>query len=627
MSLLLAVATAAVYWPVVGFDFVNYDDPQFITANPHVLGGFTWENVRWALGTRLDGNWIPLTWLSYILDVELFGRAAAGLHLTNLLLHAANTVLVFLLFRRLTGAHWPSAVLAGLFGLHPLHVESVAWVAERKDVLSMFFGLFSFLFYVRYVEKSAVHGRESTVSYGLAFSLFALGLMSKPILVTLPFVFLLLDYWPLNRFTIHDSRFTIWPLLREKLPFFVLAAAAAALTFFNQLHSGAVEPLASRPVGFRIANTLISYVRYLAKTFWPVDLVNPYPLVRHWAAGAVWAAGTLLLALSFAAILTARKRPYGLTGWLWFLGTMIPVIGLVQAGAQSMADRYTYIPLLGIFWIIVWAGTELSANWQLSGMAPASAVLLVLGTCAAQTREQLNYWRDGESLFRHAIALTENNFIAFDGLGRALFNKGQLDEAVLYELKALEIRPRYATALDHLNDTLVRIEAAKASSNHSLSQLTSTDYASAYNALGLGLAMNGNLDEAVSRFQKALIYTPADVKIRSNLAYALALQGRLEDAIGQCEQILQASPDLPEAHNIFGLALLKQGKLDQAVTQLRVALQYQPDYAEAHFYLGQALAALGHRDEAIAHCKEALQLNPNYEDAGKLLYQLEHSSK
>ena len=631
-GVLLAIITAVVYWPAVGFDYVNYDDPEFVARNPHVLGGLTWENVRWAFGTGLDGNWVPLTWLSHMLDVELFGPTAAGPHLMNILLHSANTVLVFLFFRRLTGAHWPSAVLAGLFGLHPLHVESVAWVSERKDVLSTLFWSLAIWMYARYAQRLVAGSKHWLNAYFLALILFALGLMCKPMVVTLPFVLLLLDYWPLRRVEpgeIFTHRATLTRLIGEKTPFFMLAVIASALTIFVQLQDRALESLASRPVGARIANALVAYARYLGKTFWPVDLTNPYPLTRHWPWDQVLTAGALVMGLSIWAVLAARKRPYGLVGWLWFLGTMIPVIGLVQVGFQSMADRYTYIPLLGVFWIVVWVAADLITRWRLPGGVVALATLLVLGTCAAQTRAQLNYWRDGESLFRHAIAMTENNFVAFDGLGRALYNRGNLDKAVFYYLKSLEIKPRYGDALTNLNDALARLDAANAANNnpHALARRTGTDYANAHNTLGLGLAMNGKLDDAIPHFRKALFYDPNHVNARSNLGRALALQGRLDEAIGQCEQVLCLSPHSPQANNVLGFALLKQGRWNEAVTHLRETLQYQPDFAEAHFNLGQALAALGQRDEAIAQFREALRLAPNYRDAREQLNKLESLPK
>ncbi len=628
VCLLLAVATATVYWPAIGFDYVNYDDTEFIAMNSHVVGGLTWENIRWAFGTGLDGNWVPLTWLSYMLDVEWSGPTAAGLHLTNILLHVANTVMVFLLFRRLTGAHWQSAVLAGLFGLHPLHVESVAWVMERKDVLSTLFWLLAIWMYARYAQKLAAGSLCWSNEYFLALIFYALALMSKPMVVTLPFVLLLLDCWPLRRIEpgkMFIHRTMLIRLLCEKIPFFMLAAGASALTIALQLQSRAMESLASRPFGIRLSNALIAYASYLGKIFWPVDLTTPYLLPEHWPRTPVLAAGVLVVGLSIIAMFTARKRPYGLVGWLWFLGTMIPVIGLVQVGVQYMADRYTYIPLLGVFWIVVWAAADLITRWRLAGGVVVLTILLVLGTCAARTRVQLNYWRDAESLFRHAIAITKNNFVAFDGVGLALYYKGQPDEAVFYYLKALEIRPTYKYALENLDAALARIEAVNAATSNlqTLAPRIAVNHANAHNILGMGFGMNGNLDEAIKHFQKALYYEPDNINARSNLGHALALQGRPDEAIGQCEQILRLSPHSPQAHNIMGLALLKQGKLDEAVAHLREALQYEPDNAETHFNLGQALAKLGQRDEAIANFKEALRLNPNYREAQEQLNKLE----
>ncbi len=413
VCVLLAIITAVVYWPAIGFDYVNYDDPGFVYQNPHIMGGLTWQNVRWAFSSGVDGNWIPLSWLSNMLDVELFGTTAAGPHLTNLLLHTANTVLVFLFFRRLTGAHWQSAVLASLFGLHPLHVESVAWVSERKDVLSTFFWSLAIWAYARYAQKPAAGFPLRSKDYFLALIFFALGLMSKPMVVTLPFALLLLDYWPLQRIKsgeIFTRRGVMPRLIGEKIPFFILSLIGSALTFCTQLHCRAVVSLARYPAGARIGNVIVAYVRYLAKTFWPANLASPYPLPQHWPGNQVLAAAVLLMGLSLLAVWTARKRPYVLTGWLWYLGTLIPVIGLVQVGAQSMADRYTYIPLLGVFWIVVWAAADLISHWQPPRLVVAVAGLLLLGTCAAQTRAQLNCWRNSESLFRHTLARTREQF-------------------------------------------------------------------------------------------------------------------------------------------------------------------------------------------------------------------------
>ena len=422
--------------------------------------------------------------------------------------------------------------------------------------------------------------------------------MCKPMVVTLPFVLLLLDYWPLQRIkpgNISVYRATLTRLIGEKIPFFIFAAIASAITIFVQHQDRAMESLASRPIGMRLANALVAYARYLEKTFWPVDLANPYLLTTHLPWGHVLIAGALLMGLSVWTILTVRERSYALVGWLWFLGTMVPAIGLLQVGVQSMADRYTYIPLLGVFWIVVWVAADLIGRWRLPGGIAALVTLLVLGTCIARTRVQLDYWRNGESLFRHTIATTSNNFVAFQGLGVALCNQGRLDEAVGYYLKALEFRPSNKNMLTNLNEALIQIDILKATTNRSPAPgwPAGVDYANAHNILGLGLAMNGNLDDATLHFRKALLYEPDNVNAGINLSYALVLQGRL----------------------------------DEAVIHLREALQYEPGNAEAHFNLGQALAQMGQRNEAMAHYKETLRLGPNHPGAREQLNQLEGRSQ
>lgn len=452
--------------------------------------------------------------------------------------------------------------------------------------------------------------------------------MCKPMLVTLPFVLLLLDCWPLQRIepgSLFIHRATLIRVIVEKIPFLLLAAVATVLTIRLQLEGQAMLSLARRPFGLRIANALVAYANYLGKTFWPVDLANPYLFNGHLPWIQVLAAGALLMGLSVWAVLAARKRPYGLTGWLWFLGTMIPVIGLVQVGVQSMADRYTYIPLLGVFWVVVWAAAELTARWRLPGGVVALATLLVLGACAVRTRGQLYYWRDGESLFRHTIAITRNNFVAYDGLGWSLYSQGRLDEAVSYYLKALEIKPTNKSLLTNLNDALVRIDVFNSNTNHppAPGRPTGTDYATAHNILGLGQAMNGKLDEAITQFRKALLYDPDNVNVLINLCHALDLNGQLDEAIAQGEQILRTSPHDPRANNFLGYARLKQGRWDEAAAYLREALQYEPNNAEAHFNLGQALSALGQLDEASEQFKEASRLDPNRPDPKHQLKRLE----
>ncbi len=374
VSLLLAVVTLWVYWPARQFDFLGYDDPGYFTQNSHVQNGLTWNGVAWAFTSGDAANWHPLTWLSLMLDAELFGQQPAGLHLVNLLLHSANSILVFVLFRRLTAAHWTSGFVAALFALHPLHVESVAWISERKDLLCAFFVLLALLAYGRHVtgDKSQVtRKRNSPVLvlspvtshlsrfYFLSLFFFALALMSKPMAVTLPFLLLLLDFWPLERF----STATLQRLLFEKIPFFALSVAISVVTFIVQKKGDAVETLATFPMGSRIENAFVSYARYFAKTIWPAALAAPYPHPGHWPVATVGLSVLLFVGFCLAAFWGARKFPFLFTGWFWFAGMLVPVIGLVQVGMQAMADRYMYLPAIGLFVIFAWGGLRMAARW------------------------------------------------------------------------------------------------------------------------------------------------------------------------------------------------------------------------------------------------------------------------
>ncbi len=633
ICLALAAMTLGVFWPVLKCDFTNYDDPEYFWSNSHVLSGLTWENVAWAFQTACSNNWHPLTWLSFMLDVKLFGTGPAGPHFINLLLHVANTVLLFLLLRRLTGTRWRSALVAGLFALHPLHVESVAWISERKDVLSTLFWLLTLWAYSRYAafEVSRVKGQGGPKRwYGLALLFFALGLLSKPMVVTLPFVMLLLDYWPLGRVssfkfqvsssetpTTADARPStldlrlIWRLVWEKGPFFVLSAISCGVTVWAQKKGGLVITLRELPVGERIANAFVSYVRYLGKTFWPVELAVFYPHPEHWAWRQVLLATVLVVGLCAAAVWLGRRRPYVFAGWFWFWGTLIPVIGLVQVGAQSMADRYAYVPLIGIFIILVWSAGEMALRWQRLKFVMSTVAVLVLCACALRTRDQLRYWQNGEVLSRRALAVTKDNELAYNNLGYYLFVQGHLDEAMDNFRHALQIAPNHSIAQCNLGIVLAAKGELDEAIPHFMASLRSDpNYTDAHVGLADVLVAQGKFAEAIQHYAKALELEPDSALTHNKLGNALAKLGRLDEAMAHYAEAVRLQPDYAEAHNNLGNILAMKGELDKAIVHFQAALQYKPDYASAHSNLGVILAAQGKYAEAIPHYAEALNLEP-----------------
>ena len=633
LAALLVLVTIATFWPATRGDFVNYDDGPHVTANMQVQKGLTWESLKWAWFNPVNCNWHPLTVWSHMVDCQLFGLKPWGHHLTSVLLHALNAGLVFALLQLMTGAAWRSLLVAALFALHPLRVESVAWVSERKDVLSGFFGLLSLIAYARYGQRRMqnaecrMQNEEATdtqhatrftfhvsrftihtgIFYLLSLCFFALGLMSKPMLVTWPLVMLLLDYWPLgrmqnaecrmqneeatdtqhaSRFTFHASRFTPHvSLLLEKLPFFFLAALSSVVTFLVQKQASAVMGAESLSVGARVVNALISYGRYLGKLFWPADLAVYYPHPGHWPLGKVALAGGVIAGLSVVAWVQRRRHPYLLVGWLWFVGMLVPVIGLVQVGAQAMADRYTYLPSLGVLILTVWGAYELMQGKAAGGLereereergsvghalarstlhAPRSTPILlsVVGgvavfACLAMTRHQLGYWRDSEVLLRHAIEVTENNELAHRNLGVALYEKGQTDEAIRQFEEGVRLKPD--DAYTHYN-------------------------------LGIAFDKQGQVDKAIGQLQEALRLEPDYADARYNLGVAFFQQGRTAEAIGQFRETIRLQPDHHQAHNNLGTAVGLNGQTDEAIRHFQEALRLKPDYGEARTNLAVVLA-------------------------------------
>ena len=584
ISLALIATSVFIYAPVRNHDFVAWDDPEYVSENLHVAAGLKWEGVWWAFTTGHMANWHPLTWLSYMLGTQLFGLGAGAHLLANLLLHILNTLLLFGLLHKMTGALGRSAFVAALFATHPLHVESVAWVSERKDVLSTLIGLIALWGYVDYTR------RPGRIRYLAVLLLFALGLMAKPMLVTLPFVMLLLDYWPLRRvglgtdaqeapeFASPHQRYSVPRLVREKLPLLALAVICSVITFMVQRHAGAVSGLTKLPFGLRLANALVSYAVYIGKMLWPVHLSALYPLYR-WAPGAVLGCSLALVVVSIAVIWGARRHPYLPVGWLWYLGTLVPVIGLVQVGSQSMADRYTYVPLIGLFIVLAWGIPDLIPRWRFREiLLPAAAGILILG-CAITSRAQVKYWKNSMTLWAHALEINSDNDIAHNLLGDALAKQGRTQEAMAHYSKALRMNP---------------------------------DNAEAHNGLGLALANQGSWGAALAHYSEAIRLKPAFVDAHYNMGLALASQGRIEDAIGQYSEALRINPEFVNAHNDLGVALANQGKTSEAIFQFSEVLRLRPDNPDAHNNLGILLASQGRTDEAITHFVTAVRLKPDF---------------
>jgi tetratricopeptide (TPR) repeat protein len=614
ICLALLALTLTVYAQVRTFAFVNFDDPDYVTGNLHVRRGFTAEGVQWAFTSGEFANWFPVTWLSHMLDVQISGVRSGPHHLTNVVLHALATLLLFAFLKRATHAPWPSAFVAFLFALHPLHVESVAWIAERKDVLSAFFWFLTLWLYVRYVQN------PQATRYILALLAFCLGLMSKPMLVTLPFVLLLLDFWPLHRLTPK--------VLREKIPFFALSMAAAVATYMVQASAGAVQGAVAFPLALRIQNAIVTCALYIVKMFWPARLAVFYPYPAGIPAWQVVLAAAALAAVSFFALRSYRKRPYLAVGWLWYLGTLVPVIGLVQVGAQARADRYTYVPMAGISIMAAWAALDLLGRWPKAKLGIALAAGFVCVGCAAATSRQLGYWQNSESLFQHAVDVTDNNYLAQHNLGTYLTDvPGRLPDAILHLRAALEIEPNSLKAhtdlATALSKTAARLPEAVAEYRAAL-RLDPTSPIPHNNLANTLSNMPGRLPEAIAEYQAALQINPGYAQAHNNLGSALSqIPGRMPEAISQFEAALRIDPDyaearnnLVEAHYDFGIALSKAARFPEAISHLEAALRLKPAYPEAQNNLGVTLANVpGRLPEAIAHFQEAVRLKPDYEDA------------
>jgi protein O-mannosyl-transferase len=595
ICLFIVITTLTVYWQVRNHSFINYDDGMYVTGNQYVQEGLNLKSISWAFSNTFAANWHPITWLSHMLDVQIHGMNAGSHHLTSLFFHIANTLLLFLVFRKMTGKIWQSSLVAALFAIHPLHVESVAWISERKDVLSTLFWLLAMWSYARYAEKPGL------IRYLTVFIFFILGLMTKPMLVTLPFVFLLLDYWPLQRFKLNhkddaikksEKRLPILLLVWEKVPFFIFSLLTSVVALVAQHNKGAVASIGRFTLFSRIENAIVSYVSYIGKMIWPGNLAAFYPHPGNLSVWKVAGSCLLLTLITYIAIRSIRLRPWFIMGWLWYIGTLVPVIGIVQVGLQAMADRYTYIPLIGLFIIIAWGVPELAIRWRLKKPVFVATTSVILLAFMMISWVQVRYWADNISLYEHALDVTSDNFLAHNGLGCDLTTRGMFDEAAIHYSKALRIRPEYAEA--HYN-------------------------------LGHILSIKGKKEEAIEHFRKAIKIKPEYAEAHDYLGYELACQGNREEAIKHFRKAIKIKPEYAEAHNYLGYELLHQGKSKKALEHFRKALQIKPNYAAAHHNLGIALAEHNKYSEAIKHYRESLRINPGYAESyngiGKIMAQ------
>jgi len=558
LCIFLVVITLAVYMQTRNFLFLDYDEVAYVTSNPHVANGITLQNITWAFTTFDISNWHPITWLSHMTDVQLFGMNPRGHHLTNVAIHTLSALLLFLLFLRLSGGLWQSIFVAALFALHPLHVESVAWVAERKDVLSGLFWFLTLIFYAEYAE------RRKTSLYILALISFVLGLMSKPMLVTLPIVMLLMDFWPLDRFRCGEEEPGLRqfisraaPLLKEKFPFVLCSFFSALITIYAQHNGGSIANLTAVSFQLRFENALVAYVKYIGKTIWPHDLAVLYPFPSSIPLWQVISSLLILLLVSAAAVWTGRRRPYFFVGWFWFLITLVPVIGLLQVGVQSMADRYSYIPVIGLFIMAAWGVPDLTKGLKHRQGILALLACTVITASAALTWQQLGYWKDSFSLFQHTLQVTTGNYIIHNNLGNAFVNKGDLEAAIKEYRMAVQISPNDEDA--HYN-------------------------------LGHVLASKGNLDAAIKEYQEVIRINPNYIDAHFNMGDTFDSKGNLDAAILEYQEALRINPNYTKALNNLGIDLASKGDLDAAIQKFQEAIRINPDDSGSHNNLEIALA-------------------------------------
>lgn len=592
LILLLIFTTLGVYWQVPSFEFLEYDDMVYVTENHHVKNGLTLEGLKWALTSIDMGFWHPLTWISLMVDSYIFGMNPGGFHLTNLLLHIGSTVLLFLVLFRMTKAQWQSACVAAFFALHPLHVESVAWIAERKDVLSGFFWMLTLWCYAGYTEQPGF------VRYMCVCIVFLFGLMAKPMLVTLPCVLLLMDFWPLRRVRIRwskgstgeeteplqmdEERVSLIRAILEKIPLLAISIAVGIVTIIAEHRFGALQSLESVPFLYRIANSLVGYVWYIGKTLWPVHLAAYYTLPSQWPLWQVIGSLLILTVISAVVALLAKKYPYLLIGWLWYVGTLVPVIGIIKVGSFSVADRFTYLPHIGLFIMAVWGCADLFGGVRVKEKVLSLTGGLVIVMLMVASSIQVQYWRDTPSLFQHALNVTANNTVMHYFMGNYLFRKGYVDQAIQHYREALRIKP---------------------------------DFDDGHDKLGVALSLKGHHEEAVLHYRLAIQINPRKAYFHYHLGSSLEHLGRMEEAVSAYRTALEINPDVAEAYNNLGVIALRRGNVDEAIENLSQAVRVRDQYAKAHYNLGKAFLQKGDRTRAIVHFETALRLEPLFVSA------------
>lgn len=632
ICLFLLFITLAVFFQVRNFDFVNFDDPIYVYENPHIQKGLTLKSIGWAFTSFRGSLWIPVTWLSFIVDYKLFGLNPGGYHLTNVFFHIINTLLLFLFLKCITGKLWRSAFVAALFAIHPLHVESVAWVTERKDVLCMFFMMLALWMYARYAE------RPSSGKYLSVFLLFGLGLMAKPMVVTFPFILLLLDYWPLGRFKFGNKdssgkipagkhfiplnkKINFSQILLEKIPLFALSITVSVITFIAGKTGEALISVDVIPLKYRIPNAIVSYVVYIRKTVWPNDLAVFYPhnvtLLPLWK---IVFSGVFLMCITVIIIRSAQRFPYFIVGWFWYLGTLFPVIGIFQAGAQAMADRFTYIPVIGLFIITAWGIPEIIKKWRYRKVVLLILSGLLILTSATASWKQIQYWQDSGKLFEHTLNVTSDDPNIHLHQGLFLAKQGKSDEAFEHYSEALRLQSDYYRAHNNLGvlfaDKGMFDDAVK---HYTEALRLKPDYSEAHSNMANALINQAKYNEAVMHYSEALRLKPGNAKLHNDLANVFVIQSKYDEAIIHYKEALNLKQDYAEAHSNMAVVHARMGKLDDAVTHCKEALRLNPGHANIHNNMGAFLAEQGKYDEAIKHYREALRLKPDYTEARKNL--------